>query len=137
MASKSLSRHKFRCVVGGCGKELRSDKLRNHYHSCVKFDKTGKPLAPDSRDFNLLSDIQQIHTSFFYTNGYNRNNLPSNTTPANAPTNPWAAMGIPVSTSKEAYFESNSDGESQLDIELPLATNCGLNTHSDDDFKIN
>ena len=117
MAAISLSRHKFRCVVDGCDVELISDKLKKHYRKHVESDRNGKPRSPDSQDFNCLADIKQIHTRYFYKNGFDRNNLPCSKTPANAPLNPWALMGISLSSSKRPHIEPNS-GESHLDNEL-------------------
>ena len=58
------------CIVPGCNKTFRKDKINNkHYNVVVKCDNSGLPLRPGSLHFNELEcDIIKSHTKYFYEN---------------------------------------------------------------------
>ena len=69
------SRTKFECVV--CKKELRTDNLRTHYNTKVKFI-DGKPIPKLSDAFKQLSKDEKLHTAYFLDKGFDRRRHPPN-----------------------------------------------------------
>ena len=58
------------CVVPDCGKKFRRDQLNTrHYFRVVATNNDGKPLRPDSLQFNQINNEEtKNHTKCFYEN---------------------------------------------------------------------
>ena len=98
LGGNSLSRLKFPCTVPTCDCTFRSDKIRAHYLSCVKFDDFGLPLDPDSTEFDTLNLKMKEHTRYFASNSFSLKNMP----PPGKP--------VPAESSVRNYFlKSNND----------------------------
>ena len=65
-----FSRLQFSCAVPNCGHEARSDALKRHYLSYVKFDDNGDPLKPEDPSFVTLSVKHKEHTRYFHVNNF-------------------------------------------------------------------
>lgn len=80
-----FSRQKFKCPIEGCGMELRSDKLRDHYRSNVIWDDEGGPVSPNTVTYKVSKPRKQAHTKYFFDNGYTQVNIPPFRVPVNLP----------------------------------------------------
>ena len=95
---KCTSVHGVCRTVPTCDYTFRSDKIRAHYLSYVKFDDFGLPLDPDSTEFDTLNLKMKEHTRYFASNSFSLKNMP----PPGKP--------VPAESSVRNYFlNSNND----------------------------
>ena len=122
-----LSRQKFKCHVKSCEKELRSDKLREHYRTQVLWDDEGGPICPDSVSYRNANFQKQAHTKHFFDNGYSNINMPACQVPVNVPIFSFSATAAKrsredIDKQADTQFETEIIDSSILDSEIETGT---------------
>ena len=110
----AFSRLNFSCAVTSCAYSARSDALKRHYLTNVKFDETGRPLLASSEGYSGWTRKQKQHTKYFVEHNFNQTSLPPMKKPVSAAavhqffTPPPAA---PRSADEPASGEKGSEGD--------------------------
>ena len=127
----ALSRLNFSCAVTTCAHSARSDALKRHYLTNVKFDENGRPLLASSAGYSGLTRKQKQHNKYFVEHNFTQTSLPQMKKPvsasvhqffrpASAAPRPASAASIPAldqSADEPAFGEEVSENDAD-DAEL-------------------
>ena len=109
----ALSRLNFSCAVTTCAHSARSDALKRHYLTNVKFDENGRPLLASSAVYSGLTRKQKQHTKYFVELNFTQTSLPQMKKPVSASVHqffrPASAASRPASAAPRPALDQSAD----------------------------
>ena len=109
----ALSRLNFSCAVTTCAHSARSDALKRHYLTNVKFDENGRPLLASSAGYSGLTRKQKQHTKYFVEHNFTQTSLPQMKKPVSASVHqffrPASAAPRPASAASRPASDQSAD----------------------------